>query len=152
MYLLLYVDDIIIAGDDYEKVSELKKELMNQFRMKDLGNLHSFLGVNMVRTEDEIKLSQSTYLKKLLKRFGMEECRPVKTPIELKPDLHEDAEITDTSRPYRELVGCLMYVMLTTKPNLSVTVNYFSRHQNRQTEKLWNGLKHVLRYTYKRYS
>lgn len=119
---------------------------MNQFRMKDLGNLHSFLGVNIVRTEDEIKLSQSTYLKKLLKRFGMEECRPVKTPMELKPDLHEDVEITDTSRSYRELVGCLMYVMLTTRPYLSVAVNYFSRHQNRQTEKLWNGLKRVLRY------
>lgn len=76
----------------------------------------------------------------------MEECRPTKTPMELKPDLHNDVEVTDTSKPYRELVGCLMYVMLTTRPDLSTAVNYFSRHQNRQTGKLWNGLKRVLRY------
>lgn len=99
MYLLLYVDDIIIAGNDCKRITNTKKKLMDQFRMKDLGNLHSFLGVNIHRTKDEIRLSQPTYLKKLLKRFGMEECRPVKTPMEHKLDLHEDAEIVDTSKP-----------------------------------------------------
>lgn len=145
-YLLLYVDDIIISGDNQEKVIEIKKKLMNKFRMKDLGGIHSFLGVNIYRTEYEIRLSQSNYLQKLLKRFGMEDCRPAKTPMELKPDLHEDAETVDTSKSYRELVGCLMYVMLTTRPDLSVAINYYSRYQTRQTDKLWTGLKRVLRY------
>jgi len=58
MYLLLYVDDIIIAGNDCKRITETKKKLMDQFRMKDFGNLHSFLGVNIHRTKDEIKLSQ----------------------------------------------------------------------------------------------
>lgn len=67
MYLLLYVDDIIIAGNDYERIIKTKKKLMDQFHMKDLGNLHSFLGVNIHRTDNEIRLSQLNYLKKLQK-------------------------------------------------------------------------------------
>ncbi|KAF2888404.1 hypothetical protein ILUMI_17769 [Ignelater luminosus] len=76
----------------------------------------------------------------------MEDCKPVKTPMEIKPLILKENEIYDDSRPYRELIGCLMYVMITTRPDLSASVNYFSRHQTHQTEQLWKRFKRILRY------
>ncbi|XP_071653225.1 uncharacterized protein [Temnothorax longispinosus] len=77
----------------------------------------------------------------------MEASKPAKTPMEIKLSENNAAEaITDKSRPYRELVGCIMYLMLTTRPDLSTAVNYFSRFQGNATEAHWKGLKRILRY------
>jgi hypothetical protein len=146
LYLLLYVDDIIIAGDDMKKIQDVKLTLSSRFHMKDLGELQSFLGINITRTNDKLYINQALYAQKLLKRFGMEDCKSAKTPMEIKPPEDEAVEIIDKLKPYRELVGCLMYLMLTTRPDLSTAVNYFSRYQSNATEAHWKGLKRILRY------
>lgn len=109
--------------------------------MKDLGELQSFLGID----RSEIRLTQHNYLRRLLQRFKMEECNLTKTPVETTPFSNSE-EILQTSKPYRELVGCLMYVMLTTHSDLSFAVNYYSRYQHDQTEARSKGLKRILRY------
>jgi hypothetical protein len=116
--------------------------------MKDLGKLNYFLGIRIDRTKNSMILSQSVCLKKLLARFQMESCKPVKTPLEMKPcrEVENGQDCIVELKQYRELTGCLMYVMLTTHPDLSAAVNFFSHFQTNATDTQGFGLKRVLRY------
>lgn len=114
--------------------------------MKDLGKLKSFLGINIDRREGEICLNQRAYLEKMLSRFSMDQSNPTTTPMETTPIPESDKQLLEDDKPYRELVGCIMYVMLTTRPDLSFAINFFSRYQHEQTEARWKGLKRILRY------
>lgn len=146
IFLLLYVDDIILAGTSEKRVLIVRSALESRFNMKDLGGLKSFLGINISRPSPGILvMSQENYLKNLLKRFNMEDCNPSATPMETKIEVVGETSENE-SRPFRELIGCLMYAMSTTRPDLSASVNFFSRYQGSQNETLWKNLKRVLRY------
>lgn len=118
--------------------------------MKDMGNLTQFLGINIRRTEDGIYLNQKNYLSNLLQRFGMDDCKESKTPMEAKVKMNKIENIEDSfeieNKPIRELIGCLMYVMLGTRPDLSASVNFCSRLQSKPSNQLWKMLKRILRY------
>lgn len=121
--------------------------MKKKFHMNDLGELYCFLGIKIDTKKEGLVLSQSTYLKNSLRRFGMEDCKPSKTPMEVKPSTKlETTQSIIEIKPYRELVECLMYVMLTTRPDLSAAVNYYSRFQSNVTETHWKWLKRILRY------
>lgn len=148
IYLLLYVDDIIITSNNENEMNILIKTLEKEFKINDLGKLHYFLGIGIKQTENGMLLNQTNYIRKLLDRFDMTECKPVKTPMECKP-IEEDSENSECiigTKPYRELIGCLMYLMLNTRPDISAAVNFYSRFQHNATQLHWNGLKRILRY------
>lgn len=148
--MLLYVDDIIITGNCEKDLREIKANLMNEFSMKDLGKLDNFLGIKIERTNEGMFLSQTVYMKNLLTRFNMDECKASKTPMEVtswkEQDNRENLNCIIEKKPYRELVGCLMHLMLTTRQDLSASVNYLIRFQTNATDLHWNGLKRILRY------
>lgn len=146
IFLVLYVDDIFIAGNNQKKIDHIKDGLRMKFHMKDLGTPRTFLGINIEWTDDELRLSQRYYFEKLLKRFKMEECNPTSTPMELTPVSENEEKLGPEEKPYGELVSCLMYGMIATRPDLSFAVNYFSRYQHEQTEARWKALKRILRY------
>ena len=81
--LLLYVDDMLIAGSSIEKINNLKKKLSKQFAMKDLGAAKQILGMRIIRdkTNGTLKLSQAEYVKKILSKFNMNEAKLVSTPL-----------------------------------------------------------------------
>ena len=81
--LLLYVDDMLIAGSSIEEINNLKKQLSKQFVMKDLGVAKQILGMRIIRDRSNgtLKLSQSKYVKKVLSRFNMNEAKLVSTPL-----------------------------------------------------------------------
>lgn len=147
-YLLLYVDDIIIAGNDENEISNLKESLANTFEMQDMDNLKQFLGINVRRTENAIFLHQKPYLKKILEKFQMSDCKETRYPMDAVINFDIEHEPV-TTKPIRELIGCLRYVMLGTRPDLSAAVNFCSRRQVKvvkPTERLWQILKRILRY------
>lgn len=80
-YLLLYVDDIILAGQTKEIVDRLKSRLMSEFKMRDLGDLKYFLGIKISRKEGRMFLSQTSYIRSMLEKFNMSKCAPAKTPL-----------------------------------------------------------------------
>ncbi|KAL6327296.1 hypothetical protein AAG906_018596 [Vitis piasezkii] len=80
--VLVYVDDLIITGDDVEEICRTKENLSVRFEMKELGQLKHFLGLEVDRTHEGIFLCQQKYAKDLLKKFGMLECKPISTPME----------------------------------------------------------------------
>lgn len=146
IYVILYVDDILISTGDKSAMSSFKIHLMNKFKMKDLQDVKHFLGIRVQRTENTITLDQSYYLKTVLKKFNMSECRPVSTPLENKLNYHELNSDETIDAPCRNLIGCLMYAMLCTRPDLCISINILSRYQSKSNKELWICLKRVLRY------
>ena len=121
--LLLYVDDMIITGDDFSGIQELKVFLSRQFEMKDLGHLSYFLGLEITHSTDGLYITQAKYASKLLSRAGLTDSKIVDTLVEL------NAHLTPTggkplSNPsfYRRLVGSLVYLTVT-RPDISYVVH-----------------------------
>ena len=85
--LLLYVDDMIITGDDLSDIQELKDFLSQQFEMKDLGHLSYFLGLEITHSTDGLYITQAKYAFELLSRVGLTDSKTVDTPVELNAHL-----------------------------------------------------------------
>lgn len=117
------------------------------FDMEDFGQCEHFLGLNFKRdlNRKTISINQTTYLNSVLQRFGMENCKPSKTPMETRLRL-EGVKEKKTAHPDRELIGCLSYVAMMSRPDLCYAVNHLSRFQENPTDTHWNYLKRVLRY------
>ncbi|KAH9646575.1 hypothetical protein KPL70_024912 [Citrus sinensis] len=128
IYLLLYVDDMLIACKWREEIEKLKVMLNSEFDMKDLGTANKILGVEIKRnrTKGEIFLSQERYLTKVLEAYKMLDSKPVLTPLtahfklsnQLCPKTDEE-KLDMKNVPYANVVSCLMYAMVLTRPDLS---------------------------------
>ncbi|MDF3568365.1 reverse transcriptase domain-containing protein, partial [Enterobacter hormaechei] len=123
IFLVLYVDDILIIGNDVGMISSIKLWLSSNFSMKDLGDATYILGIKIYRDRSKrlLGLSQSMYIDKILKRFSMENSKrgllPFRDGIQLSKDmsLKTDQESEHMSKiPYASAVGSLMYAMLCT--------------------------------------
>lgn len=146
--LILYVDDVLLVSPSEKIVLEIKQALSREFEMTDVGPVKCFLGMKIERDIEKkvMRISQRSYLESLLTRFGMEDCRPVSTPMEHRLRLEKGDEAKRIDKPYRELVGCIMYVSMTSRPDLAAAANYFSQFQTCFNEEHWIHLRRVLRY------
>lgn len=120
IYVLLYVDDILIFCKNIEVINTVKKMLSREFEMLDMGKASSFLGMHIDQDIEKgtIVLSQSKYLERVLERFDMQNCKPKSTPMEKGLHLERVEENNCTNHPYHELIGCLIYATVTTRPDL----------------------------------
>lgn len=144
--LIIWVDDLIIAANTEEIVKSVKMMLSERFKMKDLGKLKKFLGIDFKQSVGQVTMTQETYVNKILSRFGMQECRPRETPCESKLEYTDDAKKLEEPRVYREAVGSLIYLATCTRPDLSFVVSRLSQHFAEPSEEHWNTVKHVFRY------
>uniref|UniRef100_A0A2N9J1S8 Integrase catalytic domain-containing protein n=1 Tax=Fagus sylvatica TaxID=28930 RepID=A0A2N9J1S8_FAGSY len=134
--LLLYVDDMLIVGQDANMVGSLKKELFKSFDMKDLGPARQILGMQILRDRKAKKLwlSQEKYVERVLERFNMKHAKPVSTPLgghfklskKSCPSSNKEKE-NMASIPYSSAVGSLMYAMVCTRPDIAHAVGVVSR-------------------------
>ncbi|CAN0870467.1 Retrovirus-related Pol polyprotein from transposon TNT 1-94 [Linum grandiflorum] len=125
--LLLYVDDMILSGSDTQGISEIRSILSSQFKLKELGELSYFLGLQVSRSSKGILVSQQKYISDLLAMARLSDCRPCSTPMELNLKLstaHGDPVPDPTL--YRRLVGSLVY-LTSTRPDLSYAVQVVSQ-------------------------
>ncbi|KAF6212808.1 hypothetical protein GE061_010517 [Apolygus lucorum] len=145
LFVLVWVDDLIIASTCEKWIVDLKQVMSANFDMKDIGNLVMFLGLRLHFLPDGLLINQEAYVNQLIKRFRMEEAHPTDTPMVPGREFKKGPIITE-EKPYRELVGCLSYLMNNSRPDISAAVNYYSQFQNCATEDEWKGLKRILRY------
>ena len=119
--ILLYVDDLVIIGADLGEIDCVKLQLAASFDMKDLGNLHYSLGIDVIRTPEGILISQRHYVLSMLFNFGMADCKSVSTPLDRTVKLRPDSgRVCDPTR-FCQIVGSLIYLTIT-RPNLSYPV------------------------------
>lgn len=144
--LIVYVDDIIITGDDIVEITRVKKGLASEFEMKDLGKLQYFLGMEIARNREGISVSQRKYVLDLLKETGMLGCKPADTPMDPNVKLGSLKESIPVDRGrYQRLVGKLIYLSHT-RPDISFAVSYVSQFMHAPTEEHMATVMRVLRY------
>ncbi|KAI5334816.1 hypothetical protein L3X38_024949 [Prunus dulcis] len=146
IYLLIYVDDILVIGKSGSHITQLILDLGHQFFMKDLGPLHYFLGMEVVRTSTGLHLSQSKYILDLLTRMKMLDYKPLPTPAVggRKLSSHDGDLLSDVSE-YRSVVGALQYLTYTL-PDIAFTVNQVCQFMHTPTTTHWAAVKWILRY------
>jgi histone deacetylase 1/2 len=148
VFVLVYVDDIIVTGSSIQAITTLVKDLNTHFAIKDLGDLHYFLGIEVKKVQNGIALTQEKYALDLLERVGMSSCKPSPTPLSASEKLsaHEgDALSLDDSTRYRSVVGALQYLTLT-RPDISFSVNKVCQYLHSPTTIHWTAVKRILRY------
>ena len=125
--VLVYVDDLLICGNDGYMLQKFKEYLGRCFSMKDLGKLKYFLGIEVSRGSEGIFLSQRKYALDIITDSGNLGCRPALTPLEQNHHLAtDDGPLLADAKPYRRLVGRLLY-LLHTRPELSYSVHVLSQ-------------------------
>ena len=146
IYLIVYVDDIIIIGNSSSQISHLVTNLSKVFELKDLGALSYFLGIQIMPSRFGLTLCQSKYASDVLHRFNMENSKPTKTPccpnVCLTPF---DGSILADPFEYRSMVGALQYLTFT-RPDLAFSVHQLCRFMQHPTTSHLEAAKHVLRY------
>ncbi|CAI7874340.1 unnamed protein product [Closterium sp. NIES-54] len=151
-YVRKYVDDLVFATADTEALALVKAELQKRQTCTDLGELHSYLGLHITwdRARRTITLTQSQMVHQVLQSFGFQFSSPQPTPLSTGhslsfPTLDESVE---PSGPYPELVGCFMYLMTCTQPDVAYPLSLLARYvaPGRHRKVHWDVAKRVLRY------
>ncbi|CAN6447027.1 unnamed protein product [Victoria cruziana] len=155
VFLLLYVDDILIASNDMGLLHETKKFLSTKFDMKDLGDASFVLGIQIFRdrSRDILGLSQKTYIDKVLQRYGMKDCKAGDTPVSkgdkfsLKQCPSTPIESKEMEQiPYASAVGSLMYAQVCTRPDIAFIVGMLGRYLSNPEKDHWKAVKRIMRY------
>ena len=146
MLVLIYVDDIIITGNNSKRLQQFTKRLNKVFALKDLKELNYFLGIEVYRDATGMYLSQGKYVSELLKKFNMTHLKSCPTPMSTGKTLSiSDGKLLKTPTDYRSLIGGLQY-LTHTRPDLSFAVNKLSQFLKAPTDCHWSAAKRVLRY------
>ncbi|CAI7845473.1 unnamed protein product [Closterium sp. NIES-54] len=151
-YVLAYVDDLVFATADTKELTLVKSELQKRHTYTDLGELHSNLGLQITRDRARrtITLTQSHMVHQVLQRFGFQFSSPQPTPLSASHSLSAPPsdESVEPSGPYLELVGCVMYLMTCTRPDLAYPLSLLARYvaPGRHQKVHWDAAKRVLRY------
>jgi len=119
----VYVDDILLTGSNSELLHKLINLLSSEFKLRDLGMVHYFLGIEVKPTSMGILLSQQKYATDIIRRAGMSSCKPVDTPSSPSSALTTltGAPYSDSTK-YRQIVGALQYLTFT-RPDICYAVN-----------------------------
>ena len=149
-YIGVYVDDMVMAGENEDRIKEVKQMLASKFNLKDLGRLTYFLGISVIQNQGELTtwMGHPAYVEKVLEKQKMSDSKPVGTPI--NPGSHllkatEDEEAVEQQQ-YQSLVGSLMYLSVCTRPDIAYAVGCLARFSSKPNRSHWTAAKRVLRY------
>ena len=144
--LFLYVDDMIITGDDLNGIQELMDFLSQQFEMKDLGHLNYFLGLEIIHSTDGLYITQAKYTCELLSRARLTNSKNVDTPVEFNAHLTlSGGKPLSNLSLYRRLVGNLVYLTVT-RPEISYAVHQVSQYLFAPRSTHYAAVLHIFRY------
>lgn len=144
----VYVDDLIIFTDIIDDMTETKSLLSKQFKMKDMGQLHYFLGVNVIYGQNCVWLHQNQYIKSMLQKFALTDANTVSTPADCSVTLVKDDQVSKSVNQveYQSMVGSLLYVAMMTRPDIAQAVATVSKFCSNPTEAHKTAVKRIFRY------
>ncbi|GJV18875.1 ribonuclease H-like domain-containing protein [Tanacetum coccineum] len=149
LYLLVYVDDLVITGNNNEEIDNFKSFLNKKFKIKDLGELKYFLEIEVFKTKGGLCLNQRKYCLELLHEYGLLACRPIMTPLPENLVLNHKETKTDkyliNVTNYQKLIGKLIY-LTHTRPDISYSVHCLSQHMHAPLKSHFDIVLRVLKY------
>jgi len=149
IYVILYVDDLLICSSSIEEIGSIKEKLSSRFQMKDLRQAKHYLGIEIEYDENKRKLSlsQTKYINSLAEKYNVLYSKKINTPMEINLKL-EPAIEEEQNLPFRNLIGALLYVATSTRPDVSFATNYLSRFQNNYDQTHYKYALRVVKYLY----
>eukprot|EP00794_Sanderia_malayensis_P003564 gene3564-biopygen3051 len=144
----LFVDDLLLACNSVQMLEKEKKELQKRFCMKDLGEVHYLLGIQIERDRARKKmlLHQAKYLSDMLLKYGMQDCKPVSTPQVTGSTLVvHDGDAIDRQK-YQAIIGSLTYAVTTTRPDIAQALGSVNQFCSNPSGEHWQSVKRILRY------
>ncbi|RVW60778.1 Retrovirus-related Pol polyprotein from transposon TNT 1-94 [Vitis vinifera] len=155
VYLLLYVDDMLVACKEKRHLELVKEMFKAEFEIKDLGSAKRILGMEIERDRSKrvFRLSQKSYISKILSRFEMNNVKTMSTPlgqhfklsITQAPETHEEKRFMERI-PYASMVGSVMYTMVCSRPDLAYAVSMISRYMSCLRKPHWQAVKWLFQY------
>ncbi|PKU60059.1 Retrovirus-related Pol polyprotein from transposon TNT 1-94 [Dendrobium catenatum] len=146
LFLIIYVDDLLLTGNEVSAIGTIIRQLQQKFHMKILGQVNSFLGIQISRQPDHYFLSQHAYARSILQLANLTNCKPLSNPTCTKlPQSYQADPILADPAMYRRITGSLQYLTLT-RPDISFSVNLLSQHMHSPQPQHSYLLKRLLRY------
>lgn len=149
--VMIWVDDVLIAYNQKNEEEKLRAALESRFKMKYLGDASVMVGINITRDRKHrtISIDQQRYIEAILNRFGMEDCNPIATPMDVNTKYSRDMDGKDEGNkkiPYREAIGSLLYAAQVTRPDINFSVILLSRFCENPKWAHWMAAKRIMRY------
>ena len=148
--LILYVNNLLLLGEDLSKINDIKHQLGKLYQMKDLGPASSYLGVQITRDQNTqaIWIDQQAYIENALKRFELLDANNANTslPAGIHLEKSEEPAALDTKTSYQQIIRTLIYAAIGTRPNIAFAAMRLSRFNNNPTEEHIKYARYVLRY------
>ena len=154
IYLLLYVDDFLLAAPRGFDVTNFESKMKQHFTISSLGEANVFLGIKMLRDRGKksITLSQEQYIENIAEKFNLSDTKgsaiPMHPGLDFLP-ISEREYKENRNYPYRELIGCLNYISVTTRPDIAFSVSKMSRYLTNYGKEHWMAAKQILKYLMK---
>ncbi|KAL0282675.1 UNVERIFIED_CONTAM: Retrovirus-related Pol polyprotein from transposon TNT 1-94 [Sesamum angustifolium] len=136
----------IMPANEHKQVDLTKEFLSATFSMKDMGEADVILGIRIIRENKAISISQSHYIEKVLKKFNCFDCTPVSRPMDPSVKLMPNTREVVFQLEYSKVVGCLMYAMTSTRPDIAYAVGKLSRFTSNPSTHHWQAIRRVLKY------
>jgi hypothetical protein len=152
LIIILYVDDITILGDNLKNVNKLKTTLSNRYEMTDLGEIDSYLGVQIKhdRSTKRLEIDQSRYVLEIISHFGLSDTNPARTPLPSGADVHLEKYDGEASQAdiklFQQIIGSLLYVQIGTRPDISFAVSRLAQYASNPSLHHIRLAKYVLCY------
>ncbi|KAK5839222.1 hypothetical protein PVK06_007996 [Gossypium arboreum] len=146
LYVLVYVEDIIVTSSDSSAINQFVKSLHHQFSLTDLGKLNYFLGIEVTYTTDGLVLNKKKYILDLLKKASMDKSNssPTRMVSTYRLSAHEGSSVDDEIF-FRSIVGALQYVVIT-RPDIAFSVNKVCQFMHRPLDTHFKAVKRILKY------
>lgn len=146
MIVAVYVDDLLVTGNNVSMIEKFKQQMSQNFQMSDMGMLSYYLGIEVVQNRGCIKLRQTGYARKIIEKAGLKGCNPTRYPMDPKEKIDKDegGKAVDATH-YRSIIGGLRY-LVHTRPDIAYSVGIASRYMERPTSIHLSAVKRILRY------
>ncbi|UYV81409.1 hypothetical protein LAZ67_20001109 [Cordylochernes scorpioides] len=147
IYLILYVDDMLLASDSEIMIQNTVKTLEKEFEIKNLGDPTQFIGIEISRNrEGELLLSQKNKIQELVERYNLQEAKPTFTPMESGYPGISDEKLLPNNVQYQQLIGSLLYLSVVSRPDIAAPVCILSSRNQNPRNCDWNAAKRIVRY------
>ncbi|MFS7934571.1 putative RNA-directed DNA polymerase [Helianthus anomalus] len=146
LYMLVYVDDIILTGNNSRLIDHIIQQLGTTFAIQDMGRLSYFLGIEVIFQGHDLLLSQRKYIADIIQKASLSQSKSVDSPMAPNSELAlGDSPLFDNPVQFRQTVGALQYLTLT-RPDITFAVNKVCQFMHSPTENHWSAVKRILRY------